>query len=83
MAAASNPRNTYACLILGAYQVADDRVNRGGDFLKWTPRPRREELERVTISDPRALLAELRSAVRGNDQARAVRGHSSLFGSGC
>ena len=36
MAKVSNPRNTVACLILGAYQVAYDRVNRGGDFLHWS-----------------------------------------------
>ena len=35
----SNPRNTVACLILGGYQVALDRVNRGGDFLHWSPGP--------------------------------------------
>jgi hypothetical protein len=71
MAAVSNPRNTYACLILGAYQVARDRVERGGDFLKWTPRPRPEDLDRVQSTDPDDLIGELRSAVRGNDQARA------------
>ena len=38
-------RNTVACLILGAYQVAHDRVNRGGDFLHWQPRPLRTDFE--------------------------------------
>src|SRR5262249_56285896 len=37
MARVSNPRNAAVCLILGAYQVAYDRVSRGGDFLKWQP----------------------------------------------
>ena len=71
MAAVSNARNTAACLILGAFQVAEDRVNRGGDFLKWTPYPRLEDLASVRATDPAALLDELRSAVRGNEQARA------------
>jgi len=39
LARVSNTRNTYACLILGAYQAAYDRVNRGGDFLHWIPFP--------------------------------------------
>src|SRR5436309_2870167 len=34
LARASNARNTFACLILGAYQVALDRTARGGDFRK-------------------------------------------------
>jgi hypothetical protein len=71
MASCTNPRNTVACLILGAFQVAYDRVNRGGDFLKWTPRPAAEDLDRVRITDSGALLSELGSAIRGNDQARA------------
>jgi hypothetical protein len=72
MAAASNPRNTAACLILGAYQVALDRVNRGGDFLKWTPHPHPEALEAVREVGQDALLSELASAVKANDQARAA-----------
>ncbi|MFO0907346.1 MAG: hypothetical protein U0794_03115 [Isosphaeraceae bacterium] len=71
MAAVSKPRNTYACLILGAYQAAHDRVNRGGDFLKWTARPRPEDVEAIRSSDPAVLLRELDAAIRANDQARA------------
>lgn len=71
MATASNPRNTAACLILGAYQVALDRVQRGGDFLHWAPRPQAEELEQVRSVAPGVALDELRAAVRANDQARA------------
>jgi hypothetical protein len=71
MANASNARNTAACLILGAFQVALDRVNRGGDFLDWTPRPRPEDLESVRSTDPGVLQREIQSAVRANDQARA------------
>ena len=71
MAAAANPRNAAACLILGAYQVAWDRVNRGGDFLRWRPRPHPEALESVRATDPAGLRDELGAAVRANDQARA------------
>src|SRR5262249_34642724 len=72
MALVSNPRNTAACLILGAYQVALDRMNRGGDFLDWKPMPYDDAREQVRETDPTALLGELESAVRGNDQARAA-----------
>ncbi|QDV38601.1 hypothetical protein [Tautonia plasticadhaerens] len=72
MAAASNPRNTCACLILGAYQVALDRVNRGGDFLAWEPYPRPEELGSIRSADQGSLLGELDAAVRGNEQALAA-----------
>src|SRR5207249_2842579 len=39
LARVSNARNTFACLILGAYQAALDRTVRGGDFLNWDPLP--------------------------------------------
>jgi hypothetical protein len=71
MARVSNPRNTVACLILGAYQVAYDRVNRGGDFLHWTPRPRVLDLEPLRESRPLALFDQLEAAIRANDQSRA------------
>ncbi len=71
MVRASNPRNVFASLILGAYQVALDRVARGGDFLHWQPRPFPEQQEQVRQVDPDALLGELESAIRANDQTRA------------
>ncbi|HEU5117461.1 MAG TPA: hypothetical protein VFT74_12525, partial [Isosphaeraceae bacterium] len=71
MAAVSNPRNQFACLILGAYQVGLDRVNRGGNFFHWTPRPRPEDLESVRSVPADALRSELDSAIRSNEQARA------------
>jgi len=71
MAAVSNTRNTAACLILGAYQVALDRVQRGGDFLNKTPHPRPEDLETVRASDPESLLKALDESIRANDQFRA------------
>ncbi|MEA2629875.1 MAG: hypothetical protein QOE66_94, partial [Chloroflexota bacterium] len=72
MARASNPRNTAACLILGAFQVAFDRVNRGGDFRNWKARPWAEDLDSVRSVAPDALLRELESAIRAKDQARAT-----------
>lgn len=71
MATASNPRNTAACLILGAYQVALDRTNRGGDFLNWPPHPRPEDFESVRSTEVGALTNELNAAIRANEQALA------------
>ena len=72
IARVSNPRNAVACLILGAYQVALDRVNRGGDFLNWTPLPVAER-PRAGHGDrrPPPCSTRLDAAIRGNDQARA------------
>ena len=71
MVRACNRRNAVASLILGAYQVALDRVNRGGDFLHWEPRPHADQLEQARRVAPEHLLAEAESAIRGNDQDRA------------
>jgi len=71
MARVANPRNTVACLILGAYQVAHDRVNRGGDFLHWSPRPIGADLEAIKDTQPASLLALLDAAIRAQNQARA------------
>ncbi|WP_165244427.1 hypothetical protein [Paludisphaera soli] len=68
MARVANPRNAAACLILAGYEVARDRMGRGGEFLKWTPRPLAEYLDGVTVEDPRVLLAETESAIRANQQ---------------
>lgn len=71
IAAASNDRNRAACLILAGYQVALDRVNRGGDFLEWKPRPYQQDLEKVTASDADGLIDALHGAIRANDQSGA------------
>ena len=68
----ANPRNTFACLILGAFQVALDRVNRGGDFLNWEPMPLKQHIAGVKSENPTELLANLDEAIRGNLQARAA-----------
>jgi len=71
IARGSNPRNTFACLILGAYQVARDRSNRGGDFLTWEPYPRADARERVKAKDQTTLLRELEEGIRAKEQALA------------
>ena len=71
LARVARPRNTFACLILGAYQAALDRTNRGGDFLHWEPLPLARHVEGVKTTNPEGLLGELDEAVRGNLQAHA------------
>lgn len=71
IARVANSRNRCASLILGAYQVALDRVQRGGDFLNWDPLPVERHLERLNSSDPQELLGQLDEAIRGNMQAQA------------
>ena len=71
MARVGNPRNCFASLILGAYQVAHDRTSRGGDFLNWQPLPLPRHLEEIKTTDADALLSQVDEAIRGNLQARA------------
>lgn len=68
IAAVSNPRNSAASLILAGYQVAHDRLNRGGHFLEWKPRPHEETLSKVTARSQSELTAELNKAIRENNQ---------------
>jgi hypothetical protein len=72
LARVARPRNTFACLILGAYQAAYDRVNRGGDFLNWQPLPLQRHVASIKTTDAGALCQELEEAVRGNLQAYAT-----------
>jgi hypothetical protein len=71
LARVSNPRNCFASLILGAYQVAFDRTNRGGDFLNWQPLPLAGHLDQIKVTEADRLLAQIEEAVRGNLQAKA------------
>ncbi|NUQ64354.1 MAG: hypothetical protein HUU20_17955, partial [Pirellulales bacterium] len=71
MAKTGDRRNRVACLVLGAHQVARDRLARGGDFLSWQPYPRAEHLEKVRGKSPQDFLSEAEAAIRENDQARA------------
>jgi hypothetical protein len=72
IARVSNWRNTASALILGAFQVPLDRVQRGGDFLKWEPYPRKEHREKITATDSVALLREADGAIKEKDQGRAA-----------
>jgi hypothetical protein len=71
MARVSNARNTFACLILSAFQVGRDRTERGGDFLTWQPYPRDDARARVKATECDPLLAEAESAIRNKNQALA------------
>lgn len=70
LARVSNARNTFACLIIGAYQVARDKGDRGGDFQKWQPMPYSTHVS--SSKDPATLLREAEDAIRNNLQARAA-----------
>lgn len=72
LALAGNPRNCFASLILGAFQVPLDRTARGGDFLNWQPLPLPRHLAEVKATNAEALLHELDEAVHGNLQAKAA-----------
>jgi hypothetical protein len=71
MARVANARNSFASLILGAYQVAKDRTARGGDFAKWEPLPVKYHSQRITGTDEKSLLRETEEAIRGNLQGGA------------
>lgn len=72
MARVASTRNTMACLVLGAYQVARDRALRGMDLASYEPLPVPYHLARLTTTDPAALLTEAEGAIRGNLQGRAA-----------
>jgi hypothetical protein len=72
LARVSNSRNTFACLILGAYQVALDRTQRGGDFQNWSPLPVKWHLNQIKSTDADALLREADEAIRQNLQAHVT-----------
>jgi len=72
MARISNPRNRAVCLILGAWQVAHDRAERGGNFLTWEPYPRAEAREAIRSVAADRLLPSLEDAIRNRDQVRAA-----------
>ncbi len=71
LARVGNARNCFACLILGACQVAIDRTARGGDFLNWQPLPVPWHVEHLNEGTPEGLLQRLDDAIRGNLQAMA------------
>lgn len=71
MSRVTNHRNCFASLVLGAYQLALDRVERGGDFINWPPLPVKWHLDSIKATEPDALLTQLDEAVRGNLQSQA------------
>lgn len=72
IALVSNTRNAMASLILSGYQAARDRVQRGGDFLNWKPRPLEEQLEKVASQDAGELANQLDGAIRERNQELAA-----------
>jgi hypothetical protein len=71
MSLVSNQRNSAACLIMAAFQVANDRTARGEDFADWQPYPVVEHFEKLKGTSAPDLLLEADGAIRENDQARA------------
>jgi hypothetical protein len=72
LARVTSARNTFACLILGGFQVAYDRGARGGDFLNWEPLPVRRHVEQLKTTDADQLLREAEEAIRQNLQGHAA-----------
>jgi hypothetical protein len=72
MARVANARNSFASVILGAYQLALDRVQRGGDFLNWQRLPHQRYLNEVKTTSQADILRDIEEAIRGNMQARVT-----------
>jgi hypothetical protein len=72
LARAASWRNKVVCLILGAWQVARDRGDRGGNFLTWTPYPREDARKEVSSIANDRLLPALEEAIRSRSQIRAA-----------
>jgi hypothetical protein len=66
IARVSNPRNTVASLIVGAYHTAGQ-----SNTLNEQAWPLPEHLEKITQQDAVALLRETEAAIQDKDQARA------------
>ena len=62
LARVSKGRNVYACLIIGAWQVARDRDASPGNLMA-EPLPVKYHLDRITATDADGLLAKLDEAV--------------------
>ena len=66
VARASNLRNKFSSLIVGAFHTAGQTRQNTKE-----PYPYREQLETVRGKDAKTLLAQAEEAIRSNDQARA------------
>lgn len=72
LALVTSGRHSAAATVLGAYQVALDRVARGGDFANWSPLPSLELLDQNQGIESPKLLEMLDEAIRSNAQAQAT-----------
>jgi len=70
LARVSSGRNVFACLIIGAWQVARDRSNPGN--LLADPLPAQHHLDRLTATDADSLLLKLDEAIQNNLQGHAT-----------
>ncbi len=70
LASVSSGRNVFACLIIGAWQVARDR-NQPGNLLA-SPLPVKYHMDRLTATDADGLLAQLDAAIQNNLQGHAT-----------
>ncbi len=70
LAGVSSGRNAFACLIIGAWQVARDRDNPGN--LQDTPLPVKYHLDRLAGLDGETLLVRLEDAIQNNLQGHAT-----------
>lgn len=70
LARVSSGRNTFACLIIGAWQVARDR-NYPGNLLP-EALPAKHHLDRLSDKDADGLLAKLSDAIQNNLQGQAT-----------
>jgi hypothetical protein len=66
IARVSDPRNTFASLIVGAYHTA----GQSGGLLK-QPHPQSEKLKEIGAKDATALLRATEAAIKDKDQAKA------------
>jgi hypothetical protein len=71
LARVSKGRNVFACLIVGAWQVARDRDASPGNLLA-EPLPVKHHLDRISATDADGLLAKLDEAVQNNLQGNAT-----------
>jgi hypothetical protein len=78
MALVSNARNCFASLILGAYQVALDRVARGGDFLNWQPLPLAQHLDQIKVTGAGCSAARGRGGHSRQSSGQSRRRGSAL-----
>ena len=72
LARVSDQRNSVACLLLGGFQAARDRVVTGGDFAKWESHPTTNERENLGTTDAKKLLGIAEEAIKAKDQLRAA-----------